>query len=164
MINRIGIAIVLCGAGGFAQAETSLVIGRAVSQIDDVDIQLTPEEVCPPESICLRSWSRWTLNIKGTILGPLVKGRTFVVMMQHAPVVDSTFKKDLLFVLEHIDEGSERQRLHADYKLLEMTESEQMICMSADPGGLGVPSDEIYRQGEGEDVTFCFRDPRAKRD
>jgi hypothetical protein len=164
MIKRVGIVIVLCGTWGFAQGETSLAIGRAVSQIDNVDIQLKPEEVCPPESICLRSWSRWTLNIKGTILGPVVKGRTYVVMMQHAPVVDSTFKKDLLFVLEHIDEASERQRLHADYKLLEMTEPEQVICMSADPAGLGVPSGDIYRQGEGEDVTFCFRDPRTKRD
>jgi hypothetical protein len=164
MIKRTGIAIVLCVAGTFAQAETSLVIGRAVSQIDDADIQLKPEEVCPPESICLRSWSRWTLNIKGTLLGPEVNGRTYVVMMQHAPVVDSTFKRDLLFVLEHIDEPSERQRLHADYKLLEMTEPEQMICMSADPANLGVPSDDIYRQVEGEDITSCFRDPRTKRD
>lgn len=164
MIKRIGIAIGLCAAGTFAQAENSLVIGRAVSQLDDVDIQLRADEVCPPDSICLRSWSRWTLNIKGTITGPVVKGRTYVVMMQHAPVVNSTFKKDLLFVLEHIDEASERQRLHADYKLLQMTEPEQMICMSVDPAGLGVPSDDIYRQSEGEDVTYCFRDPRTKRD
>jgi hypothetical protein len=164
MIKRIGIAIVLCGVGAIAQAETSLVIGRAVSQIDDVDIQLKPEEVCPPESICLRSWSRWTLSINSTILGPVVSGRTYVVMRQHAPVVDSTFEKDLIFVLEHIGEASERQRLHADYKLLEMTEPEQMICTSADPASLGVPSDDIYRQGQGEDVTSCFRDPRTKRD
>jgi hypothetical protein len=164
MIKRIGIAMVLWGAGCIAQAETSLVVGRAVSQIDDVDIQLTPEETCPPESVCLRSWSRWTLNVKDTILGPAVKGRTYVVMMQHAPVVDSTFQKDLLFVLEHIDAASERQRLHADYKLLEMTEPEQMICMRTAPADLGVSSDVTYRQGKGEDATSCFRDPRTKRE
>jgi hypothetical protein len=164
MIKRISISIALCSLGGFARADSSLAIGRAISQIDDVDIQLKPEEMCPPDAICLRSWSRWTLNIERTIAGPTVKGRTYVVMMQHAPVVDSTFKKELLFVLEHIDDASERKRLHADYKLLDITQPESMICTSADPVHLGVSADDIYRKGAGDDATSCFRDPRTKRD
>jgi hypothetical protein len=164
MIKRISTLIALCGLGAVARADSSLAVGRAISQFDAVDIQLKPEEMCPPDAICLRSWSRWTLNIKSTISGPVVKGRTYVVMMQHAPVVDWTFKKDLLFVLEHIDDASERKRLHADYRLLDMTEPEQMICTSTDPAHLGVSADDIYRQSEADDVTFCFRDPRIARD
>jgi hypothetical protein len=164
MIKRIGICIVLCALGPVARADFSLTIGRAISQFDDVDIEMKPEEVCPPEAICLRSWSRWTLSIKSTISGPVVNGRTHVVMMQHAPVVDSTFKKDMFFVLEYIDDAAERKRLHADYKLLDMTAPELMICTSIDPTQLGVSADDIYRQGDGDDVTFCFRDPRSTRD
>src|SRR5689334_15976586 len=120
MIKRISIFIALCVPLAVARADTSLAIGRAISQIDDVNIQLKPEEMCPPSAICLRSWSRWTLDVKSTISGPVVSGRTYVVMMQHAPVADSTFKKDVLFVLEHIDIASERERLHADYKLVDV--------------------------------------------
>jgi len=84
--------------------------------------------------------------------------------MQHAPVVDSTFKTPLLFVLEHIDDPAERKRLHSDYKLLDITEAEAMICTSTDPKLLGVSQDDIYRQDNDSDVKYCFRDPRIARD
>jgi hypothetical protein len=164
MIKQVVISAILCGVCTLASADVSLTLGKAISQSDNVDIQLTPEETCPPDWICLRGWSRWTLDIKQTIVGPTVKGRTYVVMMQHAPVVDSTFQRQLLFVLEHIDDPAERTRLHADYKLLDITDPEAMICTSTDPARLGVSPEDIYRQENGEDVTFCFRDPRRKRD
>src|SRR5687768_18600679 len=93
MIRRIVLFAALGGLSSLAQSEPSLSLGRAISQFDDVEIVETPEERCPPESICLRSWSRWTLDVKQTLAGPKVTGRIHVVMMQHAPMAPSLFKR-----------------------------------------------------------------------
>ena len=165
MIQRIVLVIAFYAACLPAWADASLVQGRAISQFDDVEIRSTPEETCPPDAICLRGWSRWTLEIEQTIAGPKVPiGRTHIVMMQHAPVVDSTFKKQLLFVLEHIDDPAERKRLHADYKMLDMPAPETMICTRIDPRHLGLAQEEIYRHNDAEDTSFCFRDPTIARE
>jgi hypothetical protein len=164
MIQRIAIVALSC-ASLPALADTSLVLGRAISQFDDVQIRLTPEEICPLDAICLWAWSRWTLETKQTISGPAVpNGRTYAIKMQHTSVVDSTFKKPLLFILEHIDDPDERKRLHADYKLLDITAAEAMICTRTDPKLLDVPQDDIYRQDSEDGTQFCFRDPRIVRD
>jgi len=160
MIARITLFVVLGAASYIARAETSLSIGRAISQFDDVKIVETPEERCPPESICLRGWSRWTLDVKQTLAGPKVTGRIHVVMMQHAPMADSLFKKELLFVLEHIADPAERKRLHADYKLVEFTYSEPTYCLSSNPSEWGIASDRISRRNSDGETTYCFPDPR----
>jgi hypothetical protein len=160
MIWRIMVLALLCSLGSPIRAETTLALGRAISQIDDVDIEEAPEERCPPDRICLRSWARWTLHIETTIAGPQLEGRTYVVMMQHAPMVDAIFKRQLLFVLEHIDDASERKRLHADYKLLELRYPELMFCTGGDPSRWKIPPDRVYSRDDDGETTFCFPDPR----
>jgi hypothetical protein len=161
MIWRIALFAALCTLSSLARAETSLSLGKAISQFDDVHIEETPEERCPADAICLRGWSRWTLDVKQTLAGPRVNGRIHVVMMQHAPMADSLFEKELLFVLEHIDNPAERKRLHADYKLLEFTYAETLYCTSSDPRQWGVPSDRIRKQQSDDEVSYCFPDPRV---
>lgn len=161
MIRRIVLFAALATLSSLVQAETSLSLGRAISQFDDVEIVETPEERCPPESICLRGWSRWTLDVKQTLAGPKITGRIHVVMMQHTEIVGSLFKKELLFVLERIDDPAERKRLHADYKLLEFTYSQPTYCMSSDPAQWGIPRDRISKQDNDGEVAYCFPDPRV---
>jgi len=161
MIRHIALIATLSSWASLAQAEMTLSLGKAISQIDNVHIEETPEERCPPDYICLRGWSRWTLEVEETLAGPVVKGRIHVVMMQHSPMDESVFKRKLLFVLERIDDAAERKRLHADYKLLELSEPAMMYCTRTDPGQWKVPSDRIYRQDSDDDVSFCFPDPRS---
>lgn len=165
MLRRVAFGIALVCVGLRVWADTSLVLGKAVSQFDDVGIQPTPEETCPPNSICLWSWSRWTLDVQQTILGPAVpNGRAYVVRMQHAPVTDSTFNRPLLFVLDPVADPAERKRLHADYVLRDIARPEAMICTTTDPESLGVSPSDIYRQDDAEGTSFCFTDPRAAED
>ena len=160
MIRRILLLALLSSLGSPIQAETTLALGRAISQMDDVDIEKTPEERCPSDSICLRSWARWTLHVETTIAGPKIKGRTYVVMMQHAPMARAIFKRQLLFVLERIDDAIERKRLHADYKLLELRYPELMFCTGVDPSRWKIPPDRVYSRDDDGETTFCFSDPR----
>lgn len=163
MAAHITVALALCVTSLSAFADASLVVGMAISQSDDVKIQPTKDEVCPPNSICLQGWNRWTLDTTGTVSGPVVpNGRTYVVKMQHAPVADSTFKRQLLFVLEQIEDPAERIRLHADYKLLDIASPESMICTATDPSRFGVPQKDIYRREDRDSTTFCFRGPDAE--
>jgi hypothetical protein len=160
MTKRLTILALFCVLSYSLRAETTLALGRAISQIDNVEIKETPEERCPPDAICLRNWARWTLDVETTIAGPRVTGRTYVVMMQHAPMVDAIFKRQLLFVLQHIDDAAERKRLHADYKLLELSDPELMFCSRFDPREWKVPSDRVYSRQEDGETIFCFADPR----
>jgi hypothetical protein len=141
-------------------ADMSLVLGRALSQYDDVIIEDSPEETCPPEAICLWSWSRWTLNVKKTLKGPSVKGRIRVAMKQHSPYVRSVFTTTQLFLLEPIEDASERMRLHADYILREFSEPQTMYCTFTDPVSLGVSPGLVYKNRSEDDAHHCFPNPK----
>ena len=142
-----------------AKSATSFVVGRAISEYDDVRIEPTPEEVCPPDTICLFGWSRWTLDIDRSLVGPAVQGRIHAVHMQHTTHNRAYFRRLHHFALEFLADPSERKRLHADYKLLDFLDEKRMLCTNVDPKGSGIPTDDIYA-GTGEDsYKFCFADP-----
>lgn len=145
--------------GGIANAATSFVIGRAISEYDDVRIEPSPEEICPPDAICLFGWSRWTLDIERSFSGPPVRGRIHAVHMQHTSHNPSSFRKLRHFALEYIADSSERKRLHADYKLLDLLDEKQMLCTEVDPKDAGIPANDVYI-GTGDDSSkYCFVDP-----
>jgi hypothetical protein len=148
--------------GEVAHADTSLAVGYAISQYDKADIKDSPDEVCQPDEICLFGWSRWTLNIQRTISGPSVKGRIYAVHMQHVSYNRAYFSRLRLFVLEYIKEPAERERLHADYKLLALPAEQRMICGDTNPQRAGISADDVYAGVTGDANYFCFIDPRYK--
>jgi hypothetical protein len=143
-------------------AATSFVIGRALSEDDHVGIEKSPEEVCPPDAICLFGWSRWTLDIERSLAGPAIKGRIHAVHMQHTTHNRSYFSKPHQFALEYIADPSERKRLHADYKLLDLVDQKPMLCTKVDPQSAGIPADDIYAGTTDDSYKFCFVDPSHK--
>lgn len=145
--------------GATANGATSLVFGRAISEDDDVEIKPTPEEICPPDAFCLFGWSRWTLNIQRSVVGPNVKGRIHAVHMQHTTHNRAFFKRLHLFALEYIDDSAERTRLHAEYKLLDLIEEQMMLCTNTDPKKVGIPPEDIYAATTDDTYHFCFVDP-----
>jgi hypothetical protein len=148
--------------GATANAGTSLVFGRAISEDDDVEIKPTPEEVCPPDAFCLFGWSRWTLNIDRSFAGPNVKGRIHAVHMQHTTHNRTFFNRLHVFALEYIDDSAERMRLHADYKLLDLIDEKAMFCTNTDPKRAGIPPEDIYAATTDDTYKFCFVDPNRK--
>ncbi len=142
-----------------ATADTSFVVGRAISEYDDVRIEESPDEVCPPDAICLFSWSRWTLDIERSLSGPAVKGRIFAVHMQHTRHRRSYFRGPHQFALEYISDASERKRLHADYKLLDLLDEKRMLCTRIDPQTAGIPANDVYAGTTENSYKFCFVDP-----
>lgn len=143
-------------------AATSFVVGRALSEDDDVRIEESPEEVCPTDVICLFGWSRWTLEIERSLAGPPVKGRIHAVHMQHTKHNRSYFHKLRRFALEYIEEPSERKRLHADYKLLDLVDEKQMLCTRVNPESAGISADDVYAGTTDDSYKFCFVDPSHK--
>lgn len=149
-------------ASAVGNAATSFVIGRAISENDDVRIEESPAEVCPPDAICFFGWSRWTLNIERSLAGPAVKGRIHAVHMQHTTHNPSYFRRLHQFALEYIADSSERQRLHADYKLLDLVDEKRMLCTKVDPKSAGIPADDVYAGTTEDSYKFCFVDPDHK--
>jgi hypothetical protein len=144
-------------------AGTSFVIGRAISEDDDVRIEQSADEVCPPDAICLYGWSRWTLNIERSLSGPAVKGRIHAVHMQHTTHNHSYFHGLHQFALEYIADASERKRLHADYKLLDLVDEKMMLCTKVDPQSAGIPAGDVYAGTTEDSYKFCFVDPDHKQ-
>src|ERR1700744_2936642 len=101
---KLASALVVLGllASAVGNAATSFVVGRAVSEDDDVRIEESPDEVCPSDAICLFGWSRWTLDIERSLAGPAVKGRIHAVHMQHTTHNSSYFRRLHHFALEYI--------------------------------------------------------------
>jgi hypothetical protein len=127
-----------------ANAATSFVVGRALSKDDDVRIEQSPDEVCPPNAICLFGWSRWTLKIERSLAGPAVKGRIHAVHMQHTTHIPSYFNRLHEFALEYIADSAERERLHAEYKLLDLVDERRMLWTNVMPQSAGISDDEVY--------------------
>ena len=161
-MKRASLFVAVCLlAGSAANGATSFVLGTAVSEDDKVDIKPTAEEVCPPAAICLFGWSRWTLEIRRSFVGPVVKGRIYAVHVQHTTHNPNYFKELHIFALEYIEDSAERVRLHADYKL-DLIDEKQMLCTDADPKKAGIPASDIYSATTDDSYRFCFRDPRHK--
>jgi hypothetical protein len=143
-------------------AAPSFVIGKAISEDDDVQIELSPDEVCPPDAICLFGWSRWTLEIERSLSGPAVRGRIHAVHMQHTTHNRSYFHRLHYFALEYITDAPERKRLHADYKLLDLVDEKRMLCTKVEPQSAGIPADDVYAGTTDDSYKFCFVDPDHK--
>jgi hypothetical protein len=138
-------------------AGPSIVVGKAISEFDDVKIVPSEDEVCPEDAICLQGWSRWTIKVSQTLQGPAVKpGIVHVVHMQHTTHDPSKFKKLHLFILEYIAEPAERSRLHADYKLIDLLEERQMLCAYSDPKQEGIQAEGVYVLQTNDYTEYCF--------
>jgi hypothetical protein len=144
-------------------AGTSRVIGRAISEDDDVRIEQSADEVCPPDAICLYGWSRWTLDIERSLSGPAVTGRIHAVHMQHTTHNHFYFHGLHQFALEYIADASERKRLHSDYKLLDLVDEKRMLCTKVDPQSAGIPADDVYAGTTEDSYKSCFVDPDHKQ-
>jgi hypothetical protein len=153
------LALSICPA---SKADVSFVLGRALTQYDDVHIAESAADACPRESICTYGWSRWTLFVNRTVGGPLLKGRVHVATLQHSSLDLSFLGRLRQFALEYIPDASERQRLHADYKMLAFSEPSKppgMYCTSIDPTRAGIAVADYSVESTQEYKRYCF-DPR----
>jgi hypothetical protein len=155
-VTRMIIAVAVLMASN-VHAGPSIVVGKTISESDDVKILPSKDEVCPEDAICLQGWSRWTIKVSETLQGPAVKtGNVHVVHMQHTTHDPSTFKKLHFFTLEYIAEPAERSRLHADYKLMDLLEERQMLCAYSDPKQEGIQTEGVYVLQTDDYTEYCF--------
>lgn len=156
-MKAILIVCALCVSG--AALGDSLVLGRVVRShvIEDGppackedDGPKQPDEL---EGICMYSWWLWTIDVKRTVGGTALRGRTSAAWIQHSDMLPAYRKRLRLFALQPIKSSDQRKRVHADYYLIDM--SPEMYCLWHDPQQFGLPK-ALHIEGSGEDKEYCF--------
>jgi hypothetical protein len=153
----------LCGLNA-AWAAASVVLGRAVDQDDIEGLDNGCESAEPTkverdfDTICLGyHWFQWTLSISRTLSGPKIEGRVVAAQQQHTWIQRSYQRAFRLFVLRPIDERAERERLGAEYYLVEA--SEPHYCIDTDPQELDLDLGGVLVDDSGSRPTYCFSLP-----
>lgn len=145
-------------AFGIAHTEESVVLGRALKNgyIEDVEIP------CPPERICMDAWFRWTVTVDTTLHGPKVSGRIVAARIQHAQFVPRHQKKLRMFVLDRIEDETQRKLLRAEYYLRDMSIVHEMYCLDSETE-LGIDAEDKLT-GPGIQDQYCFKLPEDSED
>jgi hypothetical protein len=99
---------------GVARAADSVVLGRAVSNTYNPDVN-----TCPAPDVCTDPFFIWEISVSRTITGPPVIGRAHASRIQHTGFVRAYMRRKRVFLLRPIDDLEQRALFHADYDLVD---------------------------------------------
>ena len=138
-------------AAGNAQAVDSVFIGRALS---NEETGLMPE--CPPDHVCLNTWSKWEIKVSQTLAGPPLSGVVKAAKLQHGRIVPSYLRRFRFFVLRPIENAVLREQLQTEYLLVEVAQPIQMYCINNHPTHIGLEQEQISVVALYANQTYCF--------
>lgn len=79
--------------------------------------------------------------------------------MQHTSLNHRFMRAVRLFVLEPIEDPTQRAKLRADYYLKDMSEPHQMFCLPHDPKEVGLKAETTYVGSAGEGKAIVLSCP-----
>jgi hypothetical protein len=133
---------------GVARAADSVVLGRAVSNTYNPDVN-----TCPGPDVCTDPFFVWEISVSRTISGPPVSGRVQASRLQHAGFVRAYMRRKRVFLLRPIDDLAQRTLLHADYVLVDMSED---LCLFSEPRDIPTADIHVVRTDRGDSYCFGF--------
>ena len=153
-VNAIRALVILLAAlvCQSAVASDTVVIGRLVVN-EPMDYV---KDECPENDLCLSFWWKSVVQVQRTIQGAVLSGRVTAANMQHTFLNHRFMRAVRLFVLEPIEDPTQRAKLRADYYLKDMSEPHQMFCLPHDPKEVGLKAETTYVASAGEGKSYCF--------